>query len=158
MTQAEFEERIIALQDTLYRVSATILPRQCDREDAIQECVLKALEKREKLREDKALRAWVIRILINECYLLLRRRKREMPVDCLPEREAPADADPRVFRLLFSMEEKFRLPMVLHFVEGYQVNEIARMLRLPPGTVKSRLHRGRERLRRAIHQEELCSV
>ena len=158
MTQAEFEDRIIAMQDTLYRVSATILKQQCDREDAIQECICKALRKREKLRDDRALRAWAVRILINECYILLRRRKRETPMDCLPEAEVMPDADLNVHRLLFSMEEKFRLPMVLFYVEGYQINEIARMLLLPMGTVKSRLSRGREHLRRAIKQEEVCRV
>ena len=147
MTQTEFEDRIIAMQDTLYRVSATILKQQCDREDAIQECICKALRKREKLKNDGAVRAWVIRILINECYILLRRKKREMPMDCLPEAEVMPDADPAVHQLLFSMEEK-----------GYRINEIARMLLLPMGTVKSRLSRGRKYLKHAIKQEEVCGV
>jgi len=158
MTQDEFEDRIIAMQDILYHVSATILPLKCDREDTIQECIYKALKKKEKLKDDRAMQAWVVRILINECYHLLRKKKREVPTDCIPEVEIMPDADPMVHQLLFSMEEKFRLPMVLFYVEGYSMNEIGHMLLLPVGTVKSRLFRGREHLKRAIHQEEVCRV
>ena len=87
MTQAEFARRVVAMQDTLYRVSTTILPQLCDREDAVQSAIEKALRKRDKLRDPAALEAWLTRILINECYLILRSRKRETPMDDLPERE-----------------------------------------------------------------------
>lgn len=154
MTKSEFEQRIIGMQDTLYRVSATMLRQQCDREDAIQECILKALRHRERLRDDAALRAWVIRILVNECYGVMRHARREQPEDVLPEPEPAPDADPEVFRALFSLEEFMRLPMVLYYVEGYSVKEIAGILRVPQGTVKSRLSRGRQRLRRALEDGE----
>ena len=77
MEKEAFERELLALTDTLYRVSASILPRQCDREDAIQESILTALQKRERLRDDGALRAWVVRILVNNCYDILRSQKRE---------------------------------------------------------------------------------
>lgn len=151
MQQEEFEQRVIALQDTLYRVSATILYRPCDRDDAIQECVCKALSRRSTLRDDAALTSWLIRILINECYAILRRARREHPADQLPEPEPQPDpeADPDIFRALYSLSEKLRLPIVLHYVEGYPVKQIAAMLRIPTGTVKSRLARGREQMKTA---------
>ena len=153
VTKEAFETGVIALQDTLYRITATILSRHCDREDAIQECVCKALLKRDRLRDDNALRAWVIRILINECYAILRRQKREHPREQLPEPEAAPDADPVVFRLLFSLEDPLRLTMVLYYVEGYPTDAIARMLRIPAGTVRSRLTRGRKRLKTLMLEE-----
>ena len=116
MTKEEFERRIIGMQDTLYRVSATILYQPCDREDAIQECIYKALRKREHLRDDAAIESWVIRILINECYAILRRKRREQPMEFLPEPDALVpgpDADGDAFRLLFSLSREMRLPMVL---------------------------------------------
>ena len=154
MTQEEFAKRIITMQDTLYRVSTTILPQLCDREDAVQAAIEKAWRKQVTLREEQTLRAWVIRILINECYALLRRRKRESPVEALPERETEPDAHPNLYRLFTSLDEKYRLPMVLFYVEGYSVEEIARMLRMPQGTLKSRLHRGRLLLRDTLDGEE----
>ena len=157
MNRTEFENGIIAMQDVLYRVSATILHRPCDREDAIQECILKAIMKREKLKNDRALRAWVIRILINECYAILRRQKRVLLMDTVPEALPAPDADPEVFRLLFSLPEKWRLPMVLYYVEGCSTQEIAGILRIPSGTVRSRLTRGREKMKEMIKQEEAAA-
>lgn len=155
MTQAEFAGRVVAMQDTLYRVSTTLLPQLCDREDAVQSAIEKAFRKRHHLRSDKALEAWLTRILINECYLLLRRRKRELLTADLPEREAAPDAQPDIYQLFTFLEEKYRLPMVLYYVEGYSVEEVSALLRLPKGTVKSRLHRGRRLLRDALDLEEV---
>jgi RNA polymerase sigma-70 factor (ECF subfamily) len=143
------------MQDTLYRVSTTILPQLCDREDAVQEAIEVAWRKRSKLRDDRAMRAWVIRILINECYTQLRRRRRETPSETLPERETAPDARPDLYQLFTSLDEKYRLPMVLYYVEGYSVEETARMLKMPQGTLKSRLHRGRMLLRETLSLEEV---
>ena len=57
MTQAEFVRRVVAMEDTLYRVSTTILPQLCDRQDAVQSAIEKALRKQEKLRDPNALEA-----------------------------------------------------------------------------------------------------
>ena len=154
MTREDFEERIIGMQDTLYRISSTLLAAPCDREDAIQECIFKALDKREKLRDDRAMQSWVIRILINECYGVLRQNRRMSPQEQLPERVMEEDADPEVFQALFALENKFRLPMVLYYVEGYSTQEIARMMRLPCGTIRSRLARARKRIKEELLKEE----
>ncbi len=155
MTKDEFEARIIAMQDTLFRVSATILRQSCDREDAIQECIYRALKKRETLRDDRYMQSWVIRILINECYSIHRRAKWERPSEKLPEPPPlpGPDADSEAFHVLFSLEEKMRLPVVLHYVEGYSVEEVARIMRIPVGTVKSRLARAREKMKKELEKE-----
>ena len=155
MTQAEFARRVVAMQDTLYRVSTTLLPQLCDREDAVQSAMEKALRKQEHLRNPDALAPWLTRILINECYALLRGRRRETLMDELPQRQVEADAHPDIYQLFTSLEEKYRLPMVLYYVEGYCVKEIGSILRLPQGTVKSRLHRGRLLLRDSLALEEV---
>ena len=144
-----------AMEDTLYRVSTTLLPQLCDRQDAVQSAIEKALRKRDKLRDPAALEAWLTRILINECYLILRSRKRETPMDDLPERETAPDALPDVYELFTSLEEKYRLPMVLYYVEGYSVAEAAHILHLPQNTLKSRLHRGRQTLRSSLALKEV---
>ena len=145
MTQAEFVRRVVAMEDTLYRVSTTILPQLCDRQDAVQSAIEKALRKQEKLRDPNALEAWLTRILINECYLILRSRKRETAPDALPD----------LYELFTSLEEKYRLPMVLYYVEGHSVAEAAHILHLPQNTLKSRLHRGRQALRSSLALKEV---
>ncbi len=156
MTNEEFAGRIVAMQETLYRVSYSILQKRCDQEDAVQEAIGKAWQQRGKLREDAAMQKWVIRILIHECYALLRCRKRETPVDTLPEWETPPDADIALHELFLSLEETLRLPAVLHYIEGYELKDIARMLRLPAGTVKSRLHRARKKMKETYDGREVC--
>ncbi len=156
MTNEEFAGHIVAMQETLYRVSYSILHRRCDQEDAVQEAIEKAWRQRGKLRKDDAMQQWVIRILIHECFAMLRRRKREMPMDTLPEREAPPDADIALHELFLSLEENLRLPAVLHYMEGYALKDIARMLHLPTGTVKSRLHRARKKMKETYDRREVC--
>ena len=73
----------------------------------------------------------------------------------VPERETAPDAQPGVYSLFTSLEEKYRLPMLLYYVEGYSVAETARALRLPQGTLKSRLHRGRLLLKDSLSLEEV---
>ena len=153
MTSHEFAEQIVAMTQTLYRVSYSMLSQPSDREDAVQECLRKAWQMRGRLREDRYLRTWVIRILINECHNIQRRYRRELPQGELPERVAPPNADAELHDAILKLEEKWRVPIVLHYMEGYSVEEIARMLRLPQGTVKSRMTRARRALRDLLSEE-----
>ena len=105
--------------------------------------------------EEAAVADRLTRILINECYLILRSRKRETLMDDVPERETAPDALPDVYELFTSLEEKYRLPMVLYYVEGYSVAEAAHILHLPQNTLKSRLHRGRQTLRSSLALKEV---
>ncbi len=154
MTQVEFAERVVGMQATLYRVSTTLLMQLCDREDAVQACIEKAWQARHKLRDDSALRAWLVRILLRECYALLKKRKRELPMEQLPERTTEPDAHPELYRHVTALPDKYRIPLVLHYMEGYAVAEIAHILSRPQGTVKAQLHRGRALLKDALRGEE----
>ena len=99
------------------------------------------------------MQSWVVRILINECYQQMRRRNRLIPVETLPEGEVEPGADVEVRRALMSLKPELRVPLELHYIEGYKVEEIARILRLPAGTVKSRLSKGRRTMRREWSEE-----
>ncbi len=149
MTNDEFARRIVEIQGTLYRVSCTILRQQADREDAVQSCIERAWRKRHMLRDEKRFAAWVTRILINECYAICRKYRREVPVEEFPEIPAPPSADPDLYRFFTGLPEKLRLPMVLHYVEGYDQKTVADILHLPLGTVKSRMLRGREKMKQS---------
>ena len=147
MTNQDFAARIVAMQGTLYRVTCSILREHADREDAVQSAIEKAWRKSGTLRDESRLQSWVVRILINECYTILRHQKRETPVEAIPDSPAPPNADPDLYRFFTNLPDKLRLTMVLHYVEGYDVKEIARMQRIPVGTVKTRLMRGREKMK-----------
>ncbi len=158
MTHEDFASRIIALQGTLYRVTCALLHEHADREDAVQSAIEKAWRKQALLRDDSRMNAWVVRILVNECYEILRRQKREAPVEELPDRPAPPDADADLYRFFRDLPDTLRLTMVLHYLEGYDVKEIARIQRIPAGTVKSRLMRGREKMSRNEYVKEVYGV
>lgn len=147
MTHDDFVARIIAMQGTLYRVTCAILRNHADREDAVQSAIEKAWRKRDSLKDDNRLIPWMVRILIHECYTILRRQKRELPVEALSDKPAPEGSEPDLYRFFTSLPDTLRLTMVLHYVEGYDVKEVAHIQRIPVGTVKSRLMRGREKLK-----------
>lgn len=158
MTKEDFAARIVAMQGTLYRVTCTLLRDHADREDAVQSAIEKAWRKRHLLREDSHLEAWLARILINECHAILRRQKREMPIESIPDAPAPEGSAPDLYRFFTTLPDTLRLTMVLHYVEGYDVKEAARIQRIPVNTVKSRLMRGREKLKKNEHIKEALGL
>jgi len=160
LTTEEFSERITGMIQTLYRVSYSQLAQDCDRDDAVQECLYKAWKKRHQLKDERFMQTWVIRILINECRNIQKKGRLELPFDELPERVAPPDANHELHDALFAIDETLRLPIVLHYMEGYSTKEIAQMLRLPHGTVKSRMTRARSELKEIMNWEVkvLCEV
>jgi len=154
MTDNDFTERLAALRETMYRVSYSQLSQGCDRDDAVQETLLKAWGKRHRLKDERYMKTWVISILINECHNIQRKGKRvELPGE-LPERVAPAEANEELHDALFRLDEKLRLPIVLYYIEGFRVNEIAEILGVPQGTVSWRMSKARKELNRIMSFEE----
>ena len=147
MDRDSFIAEIEACSGMMYRVAWSILRNNADCEDALQEAALKAWEKRGHLRNETYFRTWITRILINACYDTQRKRRRVIPLDEVAERAAAASSDPALTLALEALPEKLRLPLSLHYLEGFSVEEIARILRIPAGTVKSRLHQARNQLR-----------
>lgn len=156
MTKERFAQEILSLSDTMYGVARTYLRSYADCADAVQESILKAWAGLHALRKEQYLRTWVIRILINECKNMLKKQKRTVYAAELPETAGSAETDNALYETMMALTEKYRVPLVLYHCEGYTVSEIARILRLPKGTVTSRLARGREILKRDYQKREVC--
>lgn len=154
MTDDEFAQQVTSMTQTLYRVCYAQLRQPCDREDAVQEALRKCWQKRGQLRDTRYLQTWVIRVLINECHNIQRRAARIRPSDTLPERAVTPQpmGSTRLHDALLALDEKLRMPIVLYYMEGYSVADVSGMLRVPQGTVKSRLRRGREELKNLLMQ------
>lgn len=158
MTIDAFAAQIVSLQDTLYRVSYVMLSSPEDQADAVQESIHKAFQHRDSLRDASRMKAWLVRILVNECNNILRRKKREVLSDTIEmdgANAAPTLADPGLREALMALDPKFRAPVVLHYIEGYGTKEIADILRVPEGTVKSRMMRARTMLKSILTDEEV---
>ncbi|HHV09627.1 MAG TPA: RNA polymerase sigma factor [Clostridiales bacterium] len=154
MDKEEFSKRVLAAEASLYRVSKGILINEADCEDAVQNAILKAYMKRNSLKEVSFFKTWLIRILINECYQFLRRKKQEVSYDaCVLEEMTEQVQYPELYDAIKRLDIKHRMPIILCYIEGYSVNEIAGILRIPSGTVKSRLSRGRKQIKDLLEEE-----
>lgn len=155
MTKEQLGELIISSKDSLYRVAKSILKYDADCEDAVSEMIVISFAKRETLREDRYAKTWITRILIHECYRILRRRKREALYDeAVSREEAATQGYSELYQSVMQLDPDYRVTIVLFYFEGYSVREIAQMMRVSPGTVKSRLSRGRIKLRKIYQEEE----
>ena len=146
MDEKEFEQRVRACTQKLFRICYALLSERADRDDAIQEALIKAWRRRGTLRDSALFEAWLTRIAINECKNILRRRKHASTAELDESIPAARDA-------LRSLDLKLRLPMVLHYVDGYTIAETARILGVPTGTIKHRLQRARTILKEQLKEE-----
>ena len=155
MTSEAFTEAVIRMTPTLYRIARGQLLIEADQQDAVQEAIRRSWEKRGSLKNERYLQTGVIRILLNVCHDIQRHGKREFPVDEIPDRplEAPDYTDLR--SALFRLKDKERVPVILHYIEGYDVRHVAEILRIPAGSVKTRLMRARAHLRDILNEEAL---
>ena len=143
-----FTDLIQSQMKNMYKTARSILSQDADVADAISETILICWERLGSLKYNSYFRIWMTRILINKCYELIR-KNRNITVDAeFPEQGYQEIAYENIEwkETLDSISEKYRLVMMLHYVEGFTVSEISQILEISEGTVKSRLARGRDSL------------
>lgn len=155
MDEKEFAARIWAMRQTLFRICFSQLPSAQDREDAVQETLARAWRKRGQLREEGYLQTWLVRILLNVCHDMQRRGQRMVPTAEIELPVQDTSPDDALREALLALPEKYRLPILLYYLEGYSLRQVAQMLRIPENTVKTRLSRGRQQLKERLHEEVL---
>lgn len=134
-------------ENRLYRAALAILGDRQEAEDAVQDAFVKFLERAPAELENPG--AWLMRVLVNGCKSRLRLAWRR--VGPLPETlPAPGPEEREELEELFSLPPEDRAVIHLHYYEGFSTGEIAQMLGQRPGTVRSRLFRARERLRKLL--------
>lgn len=156
MNKETFIANVLEAESTLYHVSKSILTHDQDCEDAVQGAILKAYDKIDTLKKEQYFKTWLIRILINECYDL---KRKEYPEVSYEEYfESTKAEDRKDYRELYlairKLPERIRIAIVLYYVEGYSVEEIKEILKIPTGTVKSRLAKGRKLLKIKLENME----
>lgn len=146
MNEEAFTREVEACERTMYRVSVTILGHDADCCDAVQEALTKAWQHRNQV-DERYFRTWLMRILINECHNIGRRRARVTVMERMPEQIAPEAEDTGLSEAMAKLKEPHRLVLALHYLEGFRLNEIAGMTGVPLGTVKYRIAQARKALR-----------
>jgi RNA polymerase sigma-70 factor, ECF subfamily len=157
--QREFEERLAECGPLAYRIAYGVLRNAADAEDVSQEALLKAYRRFDRLRDPQRFRGWLVRITFRLALDRARSRKRReiretawaQPVAtaALPSTEelaASREFQAHFDRALDALPEKLRLVLLLCAMEGHTMGEVAGLLGVPVGTVKSRLFSGRKQL------------
>ena len=147
LEERPFTQKLLESEPMLYRIACALLRSETDRQDAMQETALKAWKNRASLREEQYFRTWISRIMVNECHNLHRKNSRYIPVEELPDRPAPDSGEQETRLMLESLPEKQRVPLVLHYLEGFSLEEIARVQHISLALVKYRMHQARKALR-----------
>lgn len=154
MDERQFTQAVRQYQRLLFHIAYAMLHDQQDCADAVQEALMLAWRGRGKLREEGAMKAWLTRILVNSCNNVLRKRKKATFTE-LVDIEAPPQVDNILLHdALSKLQAELRLPIVLFYLEGFSVDEISQTLRLPTGTVKSRMARARKMLSSMLSEED----
>lgn len=152
----EAEAALTAYGDMLYRLCLVMLRNEADAEDAVQDTFLQYLRRAPRFENAGHERAWLITTAKNKCHDILRYRRRHPPLPAdaaLPELPDPADSG--ILQALLALPEKYRLVLMLYYVEDVPIREIARTIQRTPSAVKMRLQKGRRLLEEAYRREFL---
>lgn len=159
----EFETRLLETSTLAFRVAFSVLRHQQDAEDVAQEAFAKAYRSFRQLRDRGRFRAWLVRMTwrtaLDRQRANRRRNAREFSAD-MPDlaavsdssvtRTSTQDAMSALWAAIDDLPEKLRIAIVLASIEGHDVREVAGLLGIPEGTVKSRLFLARRRLKEAL--------
>lgn len=163
------EALILRFQNYVYRLCFLVMRNEQDAEDMTQETFIRAFRAlpRFEVREGKNFEGWLYRIAVNACRSRMRRRWYQVlpwPEPAPPLASEPEEQPDRVFMqgearqemlaAIDSLGEKHRLVVVLRYYAGLSNEEIAEVLSIPSGTVRSRLHMARKRLKKVLKERE----
>ena len=155
-TREEFAAAVTEHSHRMYRAARAVLDSDADAEDAVSQAILQAWQSLDKLRDKSAARPWLVKIAVNCAYAQRRKQGRVVYLeDIVPE---PAALDiPQsggLWGAVCVLPPERRAVVVLFYYEDMRVDEIARALGVPQGTVKSRLSRARKQLKEMLCDKE----
>lgn len=150
------EEVVREYGDMLFRVCMVLLCNEQDAQDAVQDTFCRYMERAPGFQDGEHEKAWLIRVATNRCLDMYRHRSRHPSVrweDVNKYCEFPEQSE--VLAELMNLPDTLKSVIYLHYMEGYKVEEIARMLGISPNAVKKRMQRGRERLKLSLGGESM---
>ncbi len=133
----------------MYKTARAVLYCDEDIADAVQETILTCWEKISQLKKASSFRTWIARILVNKCNDILRKKQMVSFYEDVPEVETAQNFEFENVEwneALESLDEKYRLVIMLYYVEGFKTKEISQILEIPEGTVRTRLARARAKV------------
>ena len=155
-TTKDIESVIDTYGNTLFRLCLVMLGNPYDAEDVLQETFIKYLQKAPDFKEKEHEKAWLIKVVSNRCRDMLRLRNKHAVYDMESIYEFTHDSsDSGILEALMTLPEKFRIVLILYYVEQYKTEEIAEMIGKSASAVKMRLQKGRRLLKEVYKKEYL---
>ncbi|TYP79125.1 sigma-70 family RNA polymerase sigma factor [Paenibacillus methanolicus] len=148
-----FLDLVKQLENSLYAMAKSILRKDEDVADALQETIMKAYKSVTSLREPKFFKTWMFRILINECHNLIAQRARadvvaDVPTTDVAQADDYAKVDLR--EAVDRLEDPQRIAVILHYYEDLPIRQVALALDISESAAKMRLLRARDTLQRSL--------
>ena len=162
MMQAKLDKKtfsalVVKNQETLFHTAKAILRSDEDAEDAVQEAICAAFTNRDSLRDVEKFKSWMLRILTNKCYDICRKRKPTVALEDVADTLPAASTDPTermtLWQAVLSLGDELRAAVTLFYYDGLSIREISGILGISEAAVKTRLRRGRERLRLLLDEK-----
>lgn len=155
MKKADFCDKVKTYQYQLYVIAYAILKNEEDAQDAVCSAILKGYEHLDQLKNPHKFKSWMIAITKNEA-LQIKRKRIELPgnekVEELLGGTKEQCYDDELWEIVQTLKEEFRLVIVLFYYNDLSMWEIAEVLDIPIGTVKSRLSRGKKMLKTVLEE------
>ena len=154
--EKEFETAYELYADMLYRLALSYMKQKEDAEDIVQEVFTKYFCGLHLPVSKEQEKAWFIRVTINQCHDALRKRSYRLhnSIEDVTEAAGSVEDEPdELFDVLQKLPDKYKDVIILHYLEGYSVDETAKMLGLSASATKMRLKRGREFLKEELEEE-----
>ena len=141
--------------DTVFRAAFGLVKNPQDAEDVVQETFLQYWSQKREFETEQHVRAWLLRVAINKAKNKTRTffRRNVLPLEDYMERLTfESEESAGLFEAVMGLDEKYRIVLHLFYYEDYSVQEIANILHITPGNVKTRLSRGRASLRSTLKE------
>lgn len=142
--------------NVLFRLCLITLGNAHDAEDAVQETLLRYLQRSPEFENEEHEKAWLIKVAVNQCRDILRYKRRHPIADKEAITEFTEERDESgILEALLTLPERFRLVLILYYVEEYSIREIASAIGRSTSAVKMRLQKGRKMLEEVYRKEYL---
>lgn len=154
--EQRIEEMIDAYGNILYRTGLMMLGEPQDVQDVLQEVMLRYMQKAPRFRDSEHEKAWLLRVTINLCKDILRFRKRNQYLrieELAVESADTTDAESReLLEAIEMLSYKWKIVILLHYIEGYSLKEISGILAISENAVKKRMQRAKKALKEKMKQ------
>ena len=155
--KSDFEMIYDRYSGLLYRLALSHLQNAHDAEDAVHDVFAKYISEPHKFKDEEHEEAWFVKVTVNHCRDLLRKKKYRNHLSLDEIHQIKTEEEPGVngiLEVLGRLSERYKAVIILHYLEGYSIDEISFMLGVSVSAVKMRLSRGRDLLKNLMEKED----